>query len=89
MGQAWCRNCHGDHWRRGDKRGVGDGTRISGGPIGTRDGCTLSSRRNEPVGPQESVDGVLELSKAPSVELSSPIAIGGLEQSLLDQTDQM
>ena len=81
MGQGWCRNWHGNHWRCGGKRGVVDGTRIRGGPIGTRDGCTLSSLRNEPVGPRECVDGVLELSKAPSVELSSPIAIGGLEQS--------
>ena len=75
MGQAWRRNWHGDNWWCGDRRGVGDGTRISGGPIGTRDGSTLSSRRNEPAGPQERVDGVLEPSKAPSVEPSGPIAI--------------
>ena len=44
---------------------VEDGTRISSGPLGTRDGSAPCTQHGEPVGTQESVDGeMLELSKA-------------------------
>ena len=44
---------------------VEDGTRISGGQFGTRDGSAPCTQHGEPVGTQESVDGVmLEPSKA-------------------------
>ena len=46
---------------------VEDGTRISGGQLGTRDGSAPCTQYGEPVGTQESVDGeMLEPSKAMS-----------------------
>ena len=36
---------------------VEDGTRISGGQLGTRDGSAPCTQHGEPVGTQESVDG--------------------------------
>ena len=36
---------------------VEDGTRISGGQLGTRDGSTPFTQHGEPVGAQDSVDG--------------------------------
>ena len=38
---------------------VEDGTRFSGGQLGTRDGSAPCTQHGEPVGTQESVDGEL------------------------------
>ena len=44
---------------------VEDGTRISGGQHGTRDGSASFTKHGEPVGTKESIDGeMLEPSKA-------------------------
>ena len=44
---------------------VEDGTLISGGQLGTRDGSAPCTQHGEPVGTQESVGGkILETSKA-------------------------
>ena len=59
----------------GDKHGVEDGTPISGGQLGTRDGSATCTQRGAPVGTPESVDGVLEPSASPATELSAPTAI--------------
>ena len=59
----------------GGKHGVEDGTRFSGGQLGTRDGSATCTQRGAPVGTPESVDGVLEPSASPATELSAPTAI--------------
>ena len=65
------------------KHGVEDGTPISGGQLGTRDGSATCRQRGAPVGTPESVlvgtpesvDGVLEPSASPATEPSAPTAI--------------
>ena len=59
----------------GGKHGVEDGTPISGGQLGTRDGSATCAQRDAPVGTPESVDGVLEPSASPATEPSAPTAI--------------